>query len=352
MLRWAVGWRPADGRRGLRTRLKDVAERAGVSVKTVSNVVNGYEHVTPETRSRVEAALHDLGYVPNLAARGLRNGRSGVIALALPELHAPYFAEIAHHVVRAAADRGWTVLVDETEGRLDRERQFAAGIRAHLIDGLILSPLALTARDLDRRADGVPLVLLGERVRHDVADRVAVDNVQAATDATAQLLKQGRRRVAAIGVQRSAAGVSARLRLKGYRKAVREHGLDLDPLLAVPAAAWHRADGAAAVRSLLALGPPPDALFCFNDLLALGALRALHEAGLRVPDDVAVVGFDDIEEARYSTPTLSTVSPAKDRIAGTAVELLVARLAAEAGAPPPPRRVVAPHTLTVRESSG
>jgi DNA-binding LacI/PurR family transcriptional regulator len=336
----------------VRTRLKDVAARAGVSVKTVSNVVNGYEHVTAETRSRVEAALADLGYVPNLAARGLRNGRSGVIALALPELHAPYFAEIAHHVVRAAADRGWTVLVDETEGRLDRERQVAAGIRAHLIDGLILSPLALTAADLDGRADGVPLVLLGERVRHDVADRVAVDNVRAARDATAHLLERGRRRIAAVGVQRSASGVSARLRLQGYRRALRQAGLEADPALAVPAAAWHRADGAAAVRALLAAADPPDALFCFNDLLALGALRALHEAGLRVPEDVAVVGFDDIEEARYSTPALTTVSPAKDRIAGTAVELLVARLAAPVGAPPPPRRVVAPHVLTIRESSG
>jgi DNA-binding LacI/PurR family transcriptional regulator len=333
-----------------RTRLKDVAARAGVSVKTVSNVVNGYQHVTAGTRARVEAALADLGYVPNLAARGLRNGRSGVIALALPELHAPYFAEIAHHVVRAAAERGWTVLVDETDGRLDRERQVAAGIRAHLIDGLILSPLALTAADLDGRADGVPLVLLGERVRHDVADRVAVDNVRAARDATAHLLELGRRRIAAIGLQRSAPGVSARLRLQGYRRALRAYGVAVDPALEVPAAAWHRVDGAAAVRTLLGRGARPDALFCFNDLLALGALRALHEAGLRVPNDVAVVGFDDIEDARFSTPTLTTVSPAKDRIAATAVDLLVARLTATG--PVPPRRVVAPHELAVRESSG
>jgi len=332
-----------------RARLKDVAARAGVSVKTVSNVVNGYEHVTPGTRKKVEEALGELGYVPNLAARGLRNGRSGVIALALPELHAPYFAEIAHHVVRAAAERGWTVLVDETEGRLDRERQVAAGIRAHLIDGLILSPLALTAADLDRRVEGVPMVLLGERVRHDVADRVAVDNVRAACDATAHLLDLGRRRIAAIGVQRSASGVSARLRLQGYRRALRAYQVPLDPALEMPAPVWHRADGAAAVRALLAAGDPPDGLFCFNDLLGLGALRALHEAGLRVPEDVAVVGFDDIEETRYSTPALSTVSPAKDRIASTAVELLMARLAARE--PTPPRRVVAPYTLAVRESS-
>lgn len=332
----------------MRTRLKDVAARAGVSVKTVSNVVNGYEHVTPATRARVEVALADLGYVPNLAARGLRNGRTGVIALALPELHAPYFAEIAHHVVRAAAERGWTVLVDETEGRLDRERQVAAGIRANLIDGLILSPLALTVADLDGRADAVPLVLLGERVRTAVADRVAVDNVRAARDATAHLIGRGRRRIAAVGLQRSAPGVSARLRLQGYRQALRAAGLPVDPALEVPAAAWHRADGAAAVRALLDRGERPDALFCFNDLLALGALRALHEAGLRVPADVAVVGFDDIEEGRYSVPTLTTVSPAKDRIAGTAVDLLVARLTA----PAPPRRVVAPYELVVRESSG
>jgi DNA-binding LacI/PurR family transcriptional regulator len=332
-----------------RTRLKDVAVRAGVSVKTVSNVVNGYEHVTPSTRKRVEEALAELDYVPNLAARGLRNGRSGVIALALPELHAPYFAEIAHHVVRAAAERGWTVLVDETEGRLDRERQVAAGIRAHLIDGLILSPLALTAADLDARADGVPIVLLGERVRHDVADRVAVDNVRAAKDATTHLLDLGRRRIAAIGVQRSAAGASARLRVQGYRRALRARGVPVDQALEAPAAEWHRADGAAAVRALLAAGEPPDGLFCFNDLLGLGALRALHEAGLRVPEDVAVVGFDDIEETRYSTPALTTVSPAKDRIASTAVDLLVARLAERE--PTAPRRVVAPYTLAVRESS-
>jgi len=123
--------------------LKDVAARAGVSIKTVSNVVNGYVHVAPETRARVQAAIDALGYVPNPTARRLRGGRSGVIALAVPELRSPYFAELAGHIVAAAAPRGWTVLIEQTGGRGDRERDLVARLRRHAIDGIILSPVAL-----------------------------------------------------------------------------------------------------------------------------------------------------------------------------------------------------------------
>ncbi|MBM0259289.1 LacI family DNA-binding transcriptional regulator, partial [Micromonospora sp. 4G55] len=171
----------------MRHRLKDVAERAGVSVKTVSNVVNGYLHVRPDTRARVEEAIAELNYRPNLSARNLRKGRTGVIALAVPELDIPYFAELARHVVTAAAERGWTVLIDQTGGGAERERVAAAGIGDHMIDGLILSPLALTAEDL-AGLDGTPMVLLGERVDHGPADHVAIDNVAAAREITAHLV--------------------------------------------------------------------------------------------------------------------------------------------------------------------
>ncbi|HZE41242.1 MAG TPA: LacI family DNA-binding transcriptional regulator, partial [Stackebrandtia sp.] len=184
----------------MRTRLKDVAELAGVSIKTVSNVVNGYPHIRPETRRRVERAVSQLNYRPNLSARNLRAARSGVIALAVPELDVPYFAELARHVVAAAEDRGWTVLIDQTEGSRDRERVVTSGIRRELIDGLIFSPLALTADDLAERTDTTPMVLLGERVGGDarppVADHILVDNVAAAREATAHLVGLGRRRVA------------------------------------------------------------------------------------------------------------------------------------------------------------
>ncbi|MBQ0897779.1 LacI family DNA-binding transcriptional regulator [Micromonospora sp. U56] len=332
----------------MRHRLKDVAERAGVSVKTVSNVVNGYLHVRPDTRARVEEAIAELNYRPNLSARNLRKGRTGVIALAVPELDIPYFAELARHVVTAAAERGWTVLIDQTGGGAERERVAAAGIGDHMIDGLILSPLALTAEDL-AGLDGTPMVLLGERVDHGPADHVGIDNVAAAREITAHLVGLGRRRIAAVGSQRTPEGASARLRLAGYAAALADAGIAYDEALVAPAPAWHRADGAAAVRHLLATGVRPDAVFCFNDTLALGALRALHEAGLRVPADVAVAGFDDIEDGRFSVPTLTTIAPDKERIGRLAVEMLAARV--DGDRETPPRDLTAPYRLTPREST-
>ncbi|MEV0329569.1 LacI family DNA-binding transcriptional regulator [Micromonospora echinospora] len=332
----------------MRHRLKDVAEKAGVSVKTVSNVVNGYQHVRPATRARVEQAIAELNYRPNLSARNLRKGRTGVIALAVPELDIPYFAELARHVVVAAAEQGWTVLIDQTGGSREQERVAASGIGDHLIDGLIFSPLALTAEDLTG-LDGTPMVLLGERVDHGPADHVMIDNVAAARQITAHLAGLGRRRIAAIGAQRTAEGASARLRLAGYRAALTDAGIGYDERLVAPAPVWHRADGAAAMRDLLASGERPDAVFCFNDTLALGALRVLHEHGLRAPEDVAVAGFDDIEDGRFSIPTLSTIAPDKERIGRLAVELLVGRIEGDRDAPP--RTLTAPYRLELREST-
>jgi DNA-binding LacI/PurR family transcriptional regulator len=332
-------------------RLQDVAARAGVSVKTVSNVVNGYVHVAPATRARVEAAVAELGYRPNLSARSLRGGRSGIIALAIPELRVPYFAELAQCVVKEAGARGFTVLIDQTEGMADHERLVMEGIRAQLIDGLIFSPLALGSRELARqRRDQTPLVLLGERAGGEFADHVAIDNVGAAREAVLHLIGQGRCRVAAIGAQRVASGETAHLRLAGYQAGLEAAGLPWDPALVGRAPSFHRAEGARAMARLLDGPAQPDAVFAFNDLLALGALRACHDRGVRVPDDVAIVGFDDIEDGRYSIPSLSTVAPDKSEIARTAVEFLVSRLGG-GNAASPAREVVARHRLVVRESS-
>lgn len=338
---------PSSGH-GDRVSLRDVAALAGVSVKTVSNVVNGYVHVTEATRTRVQRAIDELNYRPNLAARQLRQGRSDVIALALPALDLPYFAELARSVIRCAEDRGWTVLIDQTDGLVDREQLVLDGIRGQQIDGLIFSPIALGAEDLEQRRDPTPLVLLGERVFDGPADHVAIDNVAAARAATDHLVALGRRRIAAIGDQPRPTSETAHLRLRGYQEALAEAGLPARPEWVVEVENYHRPDGAAAMRRLLALPEPPDAVFCFNDLLALGALREAYERGVRVPQDLAVVGWDDIEEGRYSTPTLTTISPDKARIAALAVDFLAARLSADAD---PPREVTAPFTLAVREST-
>jgi DNA-binding LacI/PurR family transcriptional regulator len=325
-----------------------VATRAGVSVKTVSNVVNGYVHVTDATRARVQAAIDELDYRPNLSARSLRGGRSGIIALALPDLRVPYFAELARAVVRYAEEQGQTVLIDQTDGDRERELVVLAGIRAHLIDGLLFSPLALSVEDMAGRDARTPMVLLGERTGNESADHVAIDNVTAARTATEHLLSLGRRRIAAIGYQTGAWGGTGWLRAEGYEKALAAAGLDLVPGLQVATSWYHRVDGATAMTALLDSGVAFDAVFCFSDLVAVGALRVLLERGVRVPEDVAVIGIDGIEEGLYTTPSLSTIEPDKEAIARAALDLLLDRIG---GSDASSVERTIEHRLVVRESS-
>ncbi|GII04991.1 LacI family transcriptional regulator [Planobispora takensis] len=314
-------------------------------MKTVSNVVNGYAHVAPATRAKVEEALARLDYRPNLSARNLRQGRTGVIALALPELDAPYFAELSRFVIDAAAERRWLVIIEQTDGDLERERQILDGVRDHRVDGLIFSPIAIGADELAARTDDTALVLLGERIHDGPADHVAIDNVRAARDVTEHLIGLGRTRVAALGAQDSSISGTAPLRLAGYRQAMAAHGM---PETVATVERYHRADGFAAMTALLER-ERPDAVFCFNDLLALGAMRAILSSGLRVPGDIALAGLDDIEDGRYSTPTLTTVAPDKNELARIAVDLLKRRIDGRAGYAP--QEVRAGYRLMVREST-
>ncbi|MEV6157854.1 LacI family DNA-binding transcriptional regulator [Nonomuraea sp. NPDC052129] len=332
-----------------RPTLRDVAKRANVSIRTVSNVVNGYAPVSDELRARVQVVLDEVGYRPNLIARNLKQGRTGMIGLVVPELDVPYFAELVREVITAARAHGYVVMVDQTDGDAERERELLArDSRASMFDGLLLSPLAISAEELRGRGNRVPIVLLGEHIFNGSFHHVAIDNVAAARTATGHLLEQGRRRVAAIGDQPYATGETAQLRTSGYRQAHARMGLDVDERLIVPTPRFHRRLGLEAMERLLALPDPPDAVFCYNDLLALGAMRALNRAGRRIPDDVAVVGIDDIEEGQYSTPSLTTVAPDKAEIARLAVGVLIESINGSGAAP---SEIVVPHRLIVREST-
>ena len=208
----------------MRATVKDVALRAGVSPKTVSNVVNGTFPVSPETRARVEQALLDLDYVPNLSARGLRNGRTGVVALALPDLATSYSAEVAHHFVVAARQRGLNVQIEETAAD-HRERELLSRARAQLIDGLILNPVLLETSAVQRGVSLPPVVLIGEVVQ-PLADHVWHDNVTASREMTTMLIEEGHRRIAVLGIMESE---TSRLREEGYRQAMAEAGLKSSP---------------------------------------------------------------------------------------------------------------------------
>ncbi|WP_432991011.1 LacI family DNA-binding transcriptional regulator [Dactylosporangium sp. CA-233914] len=330
--------------------LREVAERAGVSVRTVSNVVNDYPHVAPKTRAIVQRALDELGYQPNPLARSLRQGRSGLVGLVIPELDVPYFAELSRAVLHEARALGLTVVVDQTDGELAREREvIVRGQGSAMYDAVIASPVSLTSTDLKARRSTAPLILIGERIAGGGVDHVMVDNVAAAHDATAHLISSGRRRIAAIGESWNRPATTAHLRTEGYRAALTAAGLPVDPELIVATRYLHRADGVQALDRLMSLAQPPDAIFCYNDLLALGVLHAAAHRGVRVPDDLAVVGFDDIEDGRYSRPTLTTISPDRRQIARLAVEMLQRRLDGDTA---PAAELRANYQLIVRESSG
>ncbi|WP_245673985.1 MULTISPECIES: LacI family DNA-binding transcriptional regulator [Actinoplanes] len=327
-----------------------MAELAGVSSRTVSNVVNGYAKVTDRTRERVQRAVEELGYRPNVLARNLAQGKSGQIALVVPYLDTPYFSELLQSVLRAARAAGYTVLIDQTDGDPEHERAFIAhGSRRLLFDGVIFSPLGLDQMALADRDPSLPLVILGERSSDGTFDHVGIDDVAASRQATDHLLGLGRRRVAAIGDQPYATGEAAQLRTRGFREAHEARGQAVHEDLVIGTPRFNRPDGAHAMARLLDLEEPPDAVFCYSDLVALGAIHTIVSRGLRVPEDIAVIGYDDIEEGAFSNPTVSTVSPDKEWIAATAVERLLLRITSPT--PPPGLELRAPHRLIIRESS-
>ena len=329
-----------------RVRLQDVAARAGVSIKTVSNVVRDRPQVHVDTRARVREAIAELGYRPHAIGRQLRSGRTGQLALALPEIDIPYYAELARHVVDAAAERGYTVIIEQTNGLLRAERELLDARESGLVDGLLLDPVALDAEELAARRLDSPMVLLGEGPAPASVDHVGIDDRAAGREATEHLLAGGRRRIGFLGHQPQARADTARLRAAGWADALRSAGLPAGPELEV--SAFSLADGASAVRRALADGIAFDALLCPSDLLAVGALHALAEAGVDVPGQVAVVGFDDIAVAAFTTPALTSVRLDRRLIATTALDLLLERVA---GATGPGRSTRTAHRLVVRASS-
>lgn len=329
--------------------MQDVARLAGVSSKTVSNVINNHPYVSAETRERVERAIAELDYRLNLAARNLRSGRSGAIGLAVPSLTVAYFAELAEATIVAAERHGLVVQIERT-GTLERERALLASPRLQHIDGLILNPMDHSAEELATVELAVPTVVLGDHAVGGAAVHISTDQRAAAALATEQLLLTGRRRIAAVGTRDVDRHGAAGPRFEGYRSVLERAGIALDPALIVEADPWTQVEGAAAMRELLERGAEFDAVFAFNDSLALGAMRALDDAGRRVPQDVAVIGIDNIAESEYSIPSLSTIDLGSRRIAETAVDHLVEQFGSDS--PPAPERVLVDFSLVLRESTG
>lgn len=336
-----------------RVSIKDVAARAGVSWKTVSNVVNERPVVRPATRDRVLAAIAELGYVPNHVGRDLRGGPTRTLALVVPELVNPYFARLAQSLQHAARERGYAVSVEVSGGQREVEIAHLHGRTARPVDAVIMSPAALLAADVALRpAHGPRLVLLGEALLADPRTvHVAIDNVASAADVVRHLVDAGCTRPVFLGAEDRPRSTGTD-RLAGFRAACRFAGLTPDPGGVLEVREWTREEGHSAVRALLDSGARFDAVVGGNDLLALGALAALRESGRSVPAEVAVVGWDDLPESPYAVPPLTSVAPDLEQLVAAVLDAALAPEATgTADGALVAREIVIPHRLVERGST-
>lgn len=324
--------------------MQDVAERAGVSQPTVSLVLgdNPEARVADATRQRVLEAARELGYRPNLLARGLSRRRSYALGVVVPDLSNPFFADVVSGVQAVAAEEGYAVLL--CEGRHVPAERHLEELRSRLIDGVILDSAGESSVPVER-LEGLNLVLIDEPT--DRWPGVASDAEAAGRLAAEHLLELGHRRLAYLGPASPAFGF--RYRERGFVARLAEEGLrlDSDRLRRVPAAADGGAEG---MTALLALEEPPTGVFCADDRVAVGALKACLGAGVGVPERVSLVGCDDVELARLTSPELTTVRVPAREMGARAARLLVRRLEGGDTGPGPSRRL--PVQLVRRGSSG
>lgn len=301
--------------------IRDVAEHAGVSIATVSHVLNDTRPVSAATTGRVNAAVEALGYRPNRVAKSLRTSRSTTIGMLVPDNANPFFAEMARGVEHAAFDRGYNVMLCNTEGDADKERRYGDALIENRIAGVVLITADRTSRLVDDlHAAGVPVVVLDRDLDRVDVDAVLPRHHDGAVAATEHLVGVGHRRIGCIASETG--GTAATERLRGFREAIEEAGVE--SVLAF--GDFQYEGGHQAARELLAAPDSPTAIFACNDLMAIGALRAAQELGLAVPNDVSIVGFDDVAQASYTAPALTTVAQPTERIGAIATELLLRRI--------------------------
>jgi LacI family transcriptional regulator len=326
--------------------IADVATLAGVSKTTVSHVISGNRPVSRLTRSRVETAIAELGYRPDGIARSLRTRRTHMVALIIPDITNPFYPVLSRGLDHALDAKGYRTFICSSDGDTERELDFLAEVCDRRVDGIVLDSFHLSVVELEAITRGhVPVVWIGDTpLAHPGVDSVRPDDEEGAFVATTHLLERGHRAVAMLDGPEGS-GTSRR---EGYLRALALAGIDPAPAEPVRCD-WTRAGGAAALPAILDASPRPTAVFCSNDRSAIGVIDAAHELGLAVPGDLAVVGFDDIEEAAMTTPPLTTVRNPAFETGEAAGALLADRMiGAFSGAA---RAVELPAPLVVRSSS-
>ena len=327
------------------TSIRQVARQAGVSIATVSRALTTPDKVSEKTLKKVLAQVERSRYKPNLLARNFRSKRAYAIVVLVPNIANPFFAEIIRGIEQVAQQHGYAVLLGDTEGREDREAYYVGLVETRQADGLIqLHPR------LPKVAQGVggleiPLVNACEYIEDAPCPRVGIDNVAAAREMTSYLIGLGHRRIGAILGPNTSPLTTDRLR--GYKLALKAAKLTADDTL-IAQGDFTMSSGRAAIAELFKVKEPPTAVFCFNDEMALGAIRWLKSTGRSVPQDVSVVGFDDIEFASFCDPPLTTIEQPTREIGNKAMSVLFEMLS---GGKPEPALHALPTKLIVRDSA-
>ena len=327
--------------------IKDVARRAGVAPITASRVINNSGYVSAETRRRVEAAIEELGYVPNRVARSLRSKRTQTLALVLTDITNPFWTTVARGVEDAARVGGFSVILGNTDESEPREYEYVQVLLQKQVDGFLLVPARHGARSVALiRRQKVPLVVLDRTVEANV-DTVRSDSVGGARALTHHLISLGHRRIAMLTGPREVS--TAVDRALGYRQALEEAGIPVTGDL-MRFGPYTQQGGYAMTLSILSLSSRPTAIFAGNNFIAVGALRALREAGLQVPEDMSLVAFDDLPPSFVVEPFLTVAAQRAYEMGQVATQLLLTRLAEQE--PGQPQEIVLSTELIVRRSCG
>jgi LacI family transcriptional regulator/LacI family repressor for deo operon, udp, cdd, tsx, nupC, and nupG len=330
-------------------KLADVAEQAGVSVSTVSRVINRPDMVDPETRSQVEAVLSKMDYRPSRVARRLKNrGKAQILGVIIPDIQNPFYSEIVRGIEDVAYQRDYAVILCNSEEDPEREDFYLNVLHGESADGVILPPLlrAGNSYSADIEEYDFPIVCFDRRLPGDPVDTVIVDNRKGAREVTAHLLGLGHRRIGVIcGPDNLSTSTE---RLEGYQQALRDYGVEIDEEL-VRMGPPHRGAGHAHSDELLSLDQPPTAIFAANNQLCLGVLECAREHGLSIPNEIAIVGFDDAPWAKLLDPPLTTVEQPTYEIGQQAAQQLLDRLEHPNS---PPSLITLDPKLRVRASCG
>ena len=326
--------------------VKDVAREAQVSVATVSRVINGHSNVTEHTRARIIAIADRLRYVPDSAARGLATGLTHTVGVLLPDLHGEFFSEIIRGIDNAARQRGLQLLLSGMHGSADEAGRAVRALRGRIDGLLIMSPYADGAFLEAHSSEDTPTVLMNSPVRGQSHSAFCVDNRGGARAMVQHLLDCGHRRIAFIGGPEN--NFDAAERLTGFREALAE--MNTGALATFVQGDFSEGSGYAAGQTLAALESRPDAVFAANDMMALGCLISFRERGIKVPEDIALAGFDDIPVARFVAPPLTTVRVCMAELGERALARLADAIAAPRSSPASTETLAA--DLVIRASSG